>query len=157
MTVARRVFLIGGFAALFAVAIIARGRPPIVESAPVAEPALVAATFSSAFCASCRILRPKLARVMLDYRARPVDFVEFDFTAGAPDRLRDKARARGVLAVYDAGGRATGYTALVDRATGKVLGMLGAGLSEDEMRAEIDAALRKATHTDEARENSFSL
>lgn len=150
MTISRRVFLIGGFAALLALAILARGRPPVVEQPARGEAAVVAATFASAFCGSCAILKPKLARILPDYASAAIDFVEFDFTTGASDALREKAAAKGVLSVYDASKGATGFTMLVDAASGEVLGMLTAGLSEEELRAEIDAALRNATHTEQA-------
>lgn len=150
MSPSRRAFLIGGFAALIALALIARGRPPVVEQAGRGEAALVAATFASAFCGSCAILKPKLARIIPDYADARIDFVEFDFTTGASDALRDKAAAHGVLSVYDASKGATGFTMLVDRASGEALGMLTASLPDEQMRAEIDAALRKATYTEQA-------
>ncbi len=112
------------------------------------EPEIVAATFSSAWCAACRILEPKLARVIPQFADAPVKFVDYDFTFGQRDDIRQAAEADGLAALYDKYEGATGFTALFDPETGAVLAFLTSGLTEKALAAEITEALAIASAPD---------
>lgn len=109
------------------------------------EPALVAATFSSAWCAACKILEPRLARVIPQFADEPVKFVEYDFTFGGEERNRVAALADGLSPeVYDRFAGATGFTLLIDARSGEIIDMLTASHSPKAMRAAIAQALARA-------------
>ena len=111
------------------------------------EPELVAATFSSAWCAACKILEPRMARVIPDFAGEPVKFVKLDFTFGQHKDLRELAVANGLEEPYDRFRGATGFTLLIDRDTGEIIDTLTSAYSEKAMGAALRAALAVAERT----------
>jgi thiol-disulfide isomerase/thioredoxin len=130
------------------------GRAPATsaEAAYDGKPEVVAATFASSWCSSCKILKPKLAKVIPDFSSEPVTFIEFDFTFGPRDELKDEAEAFGLGDLYENNKGATGFTVLVDADTGEVLDTLTMNFSEAAMRSAIGRAIAIASHTDEPAE-----
>jgi thiol-disulfide isomerase/thioredoxin len=119
-------------------------RTPHVSAAYSGTPEVIAASFVSAWCASCKILEPRLARVMPSFSDAPVKFEELDFTFGATPELAERAAVDGYGVVYSRYAGATGFTLLIDRESGEVLDKLTMSDTEQTIRARIDAALRKA-------------
>ena len=118
------------------------------EAAYNGKPEIVAATFASAWCSSCKVLKPKLAKVILGFKNEPVAFVEFDFTFGANDDIRAEAEEYGIETLYDEHKGATGFTVIVDYDTGEVLDTLTMNFSEDAMKSAIARAIAIASSTD---------
>ena len=118
------------------------------EAAFSGKPEVVAATFASAWCSSCKVLKPKLAKVILGFKNEPVAFVEFDFTFGANDDIRAEAEEYGIETLYDEHKGATGFTVIVDYDTGEVLDTLTMNFSEDAMKSAIARAIAIASSTD---------
>jgi len=139
------------FVALFAGAFFFFARSPATnaEAAYHGKPEVVAATFASAWCSSCKILKPKLAKVIPGFKDQPVTFIEFDFTFGPNDNIRAEAEDFGIEDLYDRNEGATGFTVLVDYDTGKILDTLTINFSVDAMRSAISRAVAIASHTDE--------
>ena len=108
------------------------------------EPEIVAATFSAAWCAPCRILEPRLAGVIPRFADDPVKFVKLDFTRGPHEEVEALARREGLSDVYRRFGGASGFTLLVDRETGEVIDMLTIDHSDRAMRAAIAQAIAAA-------------
>ncbi|MCB2113532.1 MAG: hypothetical protein KDD85_08280 [Parvularculaceae bacterium] len=146
----RRIAVIA-FAVLFAAAsyLFVRAPSTNAEAAYRGKPEVVAATFASAWCSSCKVLKPKLARVIPRFKDQPVTFIELDFTFGPSDDIRGEAAQFGVEDLYDRNKGATGFTVLVDYDTGKILDTLTMNFSEDAMRSAISRALAVASYTDE--------
>lgn len=111
------------------------------------EPEVIAATFASAWCASCKILQPRLAEVMPDFADQPVKFVELDFTFGQGGGVEEKARAEGLADIYPRFKGATGFTLLVDRDTGEIIDSLTVDYDKNAMRAAIAQALAIAARS----------
>lgn len=128
------------------------GRAPArsVEAAYDGEPEIVAATFASAWCSSCKILKPTLAKVIPGFRGEPVAFIEFDFTFGPNDDIRAEAARYGIEDLYDRNKGATGFTVLVDYDTGEVLDTLTMNFSEGAMKSAIARAVMIASSTDDS-------
>ncbi|GJL94717.1 MAG: hypothetical protein DHS20C05_11220 [Hyphococcus sp.] len=105
------------------------------------KPEIVAATFSSAWCSSCKILKPRLAAVIPDFVDQPVKFVEFDFTFGQSKDIEEQANAEGVGEIYPQFKGATGFTLLIDRDTGEIVDSLTINHSKKAMRAAIAQAV----------------
>lgn len=114
------------------------------------EPEVIAATFASAWCSSCKILQPRLAEVMPDFAGQPVKFVELDFTFGQSGGLEEKARAEGLAEIYPRFKGATGFTLLVDRDTGDIIDSLTIDYDKKAMRAAIAQALAIAARSGDA-------
>ncbi|WP_428407755.1 thioredoxin domain-containing protein [Hyphococcus sp.] len=114
------------------------------------EPEVIAATFSSAWCSSCKILEPRLAAVMPDFADQPVKFVELDFTFGQGAAVEEKARAEGLAEIYPRFKGATGFTLLVDRDTGEIIDSLTVDYDKNAMRAAIARAIAMAGRGDTA-------
>ncbi|MEL7487552.1 MAG: thioredoxin [Pseudomonadota bacterium] len=134
--------------ALGAVAVIYIGRAPATgataQSAYDGEPEIIAATFASAWCSSCKVLEPRLKKIIPDFRERPVRFIEFDFTFGKNDGHADLAAETGLAEVFDRFQDATGFTLLVDAESGEVIDMLTINHSQDAMRMAIAQAIAVA-------------
>lgn len=114
------------------------------------EPEVIAATFASAWCSSCKILQPRLAEVIPDFAGKPVKFVELDFTFGQRGAVEEQARAEGLEEIYPRFKGATGFTLLVDRDTGEIIDSLTIDHSKPAMRAAIAQALAIAAREDDA-------
>lgn len=134
-----------------AASLAACGRPARSEAAFAGEPEIVAATFASAWCSSCKILQPKLARIIPEFAGAPVAFVEFDFTFGDRAETAAKAERHGVSDIYERNKGATGFTLLIDAETGDILDTLTMNFSEDAMRGALGRAIEIASSTDESR------
>jgi len=109
------------------------------------EPEIVAATFSSAWCSSCKILKPRLADVIPEFSDKPIKFVEFDFTLGQRGEIADQAEAEGLSDIYPRFKGATGFTLLVDTDTGEIVDMLTISHTERAMRAAIAQSIAVAS------------
>ena len=118
------------------------------------EPEVVAATFASAWCSSCKILQPRLAEVMPDFADKPVKFIELDFTFGQRGAVEDQARAEGLEEIYPRFKGATGFTLLVDRETGEIIDSLTINHSKPAMRAAIAQALAVASRSQDAKDDA---
>lgn len=116
------------------------------------EPELIAVTFASAWCSSCKILEPRLASVIPDFADKPVKFIELDFTFGQRGELEQQARAEGLADIYPRFKGATGFTLLVDKDTGEIIDTLTIDYSKQAMRAALARALALAMQTSPAAE-----
>ena len=110
------------------------------------KPEIIAATFSSAWCSSCKILEPRLETVVPDFADKPVKFVKLDFTLGQRGAVAEKAKREGLGDVYPQYKGATGFTLLVDADTGEVVDSLTIRHSEKAMRTAIAQAIATATN-----------
>ncbi len=113
------------------------------------KPEIIVATFSSAWCSSCKILIPRLAKVIPDFADKPVKFVEFDFTFGQRKEIYAQAEAEGLGDLYPRYKGATGFALLVDKETGEILDMLTINHSKQAMRAAISQAVALASRDSE--------
>ncbi len=113
------------------------------------KPEIIAATFNSAWCSSCKILKPKLAKIMPHFAGEAVAFVELDFTFGARDEVKAEAEHYGLGDIYERNKGATGFTLLVDADTGEIVDTLTMNFSESAMKAALAQAIAIASHTDE--------
>ena len=109
------------------------------------KPEIVAATFSSAWCSSCKILEPRLAGVIPDFSDKPVKFVKLDFTLGQRKEIEEKAAAEGLSDIYPRFKGATGFTLLVDTDTGEIIDMLTINHTDRAMRAAIAQSIAVAS------------
>lgn len=105
------------------------------------EPEIVAATFSSAWCSSCKILEPRLAKVIPDFRGSPVKFVDLDFTFGQRGDIEELAEREGLASIYPQFKGATGFTVLFDPQEDEIVDILTINHSQKAMRAAIAQAL----------------
>lgn len=147
----RRIFIaaLAAVAVAGAAALIARA-PATGTSAPFSgKPEIVAATFASAWCSSCKVLQPKLAKVIPSFAGEPVAFVDLDFTFGPRAEIKALAERFAIGALYERNKGATGFTVLVDHDTGEILDTLTMNFSESAMRSAIARALSIASHTDD--------
>ncbi len=150
-----RLLLFLAFAAGGAILFQALRGPGAVSAVFEGEPALIAATFSSEWCAACRVLKPKLAQILPDFAGKPVRFVEYDFTFGQTDAIRAQADADGVGAIYERFKGATGFTVLIDADSGEIIDTLTMNHSPAAMAAALDDALTVAkAHTDDPHKDS---
>lgn len=102
------------------------------------RPRLVAAMFRSSWCASCRIIEPRIEDVREDYEDAAVEFIRFDFTLGRRGGLRERAEEAGISEVFlELEGR-TGFMLLIDRETGQVFEAVTTAYDRDNIRAALD-------------------
>ena len=133
------------FAAVAAFVLFARRPAESAAEAFVGEPQLIAATFNSQWCSACKILKPRLLKVIPSFAGLPVKFVEYDLSFG-PGTAREIAEADGLASVFDRFSKATGYTLLIDADTGEIIDMLTIRHDAGAMRVAIARALDRAQH-----------
>ncbi|MFN0023357.1 MAG: TlpA family protein disulfide reductase [Parvularculaceae bacterium] len=146
----RGIFLLAAFVAALGIAVAVKAPAPDVAQKSAGKASVVAASFTSAWCAACRILEPRLADAMSAFSDRAVEFVDFDFTFGDTLALADLAKAHDLSRLYEANKGATGFTVLVDANTGEIIDTLTMNFSPGDIRAAIERALAIATHTEDA-------
>ncbi len=132
-----------------AVSVSARNRSPSIEQSATGAPRVIAASFTSAWCSSCRILEPRLAEAMPAFKSAAIEFVEFDFTFGETEALAARAAEQGLTRLYDANKGATGFTVLVDARSGEIIDTLTMHFSVADIKGALKRALAIASHTDE--------
>lgn len=137
--------------AIGAVAFFLAGRAPVASAATAyeGEPEIVAATFASGWCSSCKILKPRLAKIIPAFNGEPVKFVEYDFTCGQRPDIRAQAVEDGLEEVFDRFAGGTGFTLLYDPETREIVDILTINYSAKAMRAAVGQALAAARHGDE--------
>lgn len=109
------------------------------QAAAVEErPRLVAAMFRSSWCASCRIIEPRIDDVREDYEDAAVEFIRFDFTLGRRGELRERAEDAGISDVFLQLEGRTGFMLLIDRETGQVFEAVTTSYDRDNIRAALD-------------------
>ncbi len=144
----RFLFVLTGFF-IFGVAAIGQGILRIHAAAQAKIPAgatsedaqIVAVTFSSKWCGPCKILKPRLEAVKPAFASQPVRFIELNFTLGPKENFVELAQSEGFAQVYKDYHKATGYTVLVNRETGKQLDIITADYSKQAIKAAISRAL----------------
>lgn len=109
------------------------------------EPEVIAATFESAWCSACKILKPRLAEVIPEFAGQPVKFVSLDFTFGQRDEVERQAAAEGLAEIYPRFKGATGFTLLVDRDTGEIIDSLTIDYDKKAMRTAIAQSIALAS------------
>ncbi|MEL7491617.1 MAG: thioredoxin domain-containing protein [Pseudomonadota bacterium] len=114
------------------------------QEAYAGEPEILAATFASAWCSSCKILEPRLAKVMPAFRDQPVKFIDLDFTFGKTKAHQELAAENGFEDAYERFKSGTGYTLLIDAQTGDVIDVITMNHSAQAMRAAIAQAIAVA-------------
>ncbi|WDI32366.1 thioredoxin domain-containing protein [Hyphococcus flavus] len=136
-----------GIIAIGAVAFFTFGRSAATDAEYVydGEPEIIAATFESAWCSACKILKPRLAKVIPDFADKPVKFVSLDFTFGQRADIEKQAAAEGLADIYPRFEGATGFTLLVDKDTGEIIDSLTVSYDENAMRAAIAQAVAIAS------------
>ena len=132
-----------------ALSVSGRSRSPSIEQSATVAPQLIAASFTSAWCASCRILEPRLSEVMPAFKDSAIEFVKFDFTFGETPELADRAAALGLTRLYEANKGATGFTVLVDARSGEIVDTLTMNFTVADIKLALNRALAIASHTDE--------
>jgi len=137
------------FVAAFALAIAVQGPTPVVAQTAKGAPDVIAASFTSAWCSSCRILEPRLAQAMPAFADQAVEFVEFDFTFGETETLAALAADHNLTRLYEANKGATGFTVLVDARSGAIVDTLTMNFTASDIAKAIGRALAIASHTDD--------
>lgn len=137
------VFVLAVGVALFAA--FGRTSATDAEYSYVEAPEIIAATFSSAWCSSCKILEPRLEALVPEFTDQPVKFVKLDFTLGQRGAVAKKATREGLGDIYPQYKGATGFTLLVDAETGEIIDSLTIKHSEQAMRAAIAQAITIAS------------
>ncbi len=109
------------------------------------RPNLVGAMFFSAWCGSCKILEPRLQKILPEFEGRAVEFAKFDFTMGADEEQAAKASELGVEKVYLDNKGSTGFMALIDRRSDRMLVALTPRMTDAQIRAAINAAIKQVS------------
>lgn len=143
----RNDLILAAVVAISSLVFVFASRAPAASAATAfdGEPEIVAATFASGWCSSCKILKPRLANVIPAFDGKPVKFVEYDFTFGPRPEIRAQAVADGLEPVYDRFTGATGFTLLYDPKSREIIDILTIDYSEKAMRAAIGQALAIAS------------
>ena len=114
-----------------------------VEAAEAEEPKVIGLMFYSDSCGSCKTLDPKVKTASKDYAEQPILFVTFDHSN---DTTKNQsallASALDMEKVYGAQKKASGFLLLVDPKSGEVISKLTKTMSEDDIKAEFDKALK---------------
>lgn len=140
----RRVFVVLA-TALAAFVVFARQSPQSVVADGTGKAELVVVTFSSAWCAPCRLLKPRLAAAVPKFQSAPVRFVELDYTFGPEPDVSGLTDVPGAADFVARSGGATGYTALLDADTGEIISTLTSAHSQRGIENEIHLALSVAS------------
>jgi len=119
------------------------GTVSLAAAADPVEPKVVGLMFFADTCASCKVLDPKIQAVKGEFVEEPILFATFDHSNdGTKAQAAMLAAALGVGDIYAAQEKASGFLVLVDAKTKQPVGKLTRDMSEDDIKAEINKALK---------------
>jgi thiol-disulfide isomerase/thioredoxin len=125
------------------VAITLIGITNLATAAQPVEPKVVGLMFWADTCASCKVLDPKIHAVKQEFVAQPILFATFDHSNDATKlQAAMLAAALGVGDIYKAQQKASGFLILVDAGTKQSVGKLTRDMSEEDIRKELNKALK---------------
>lgn len=115
------------------------------EQPTTEKPQVVGLLFYADWCASCKVLDPKLDEVKKQLMDEPIYFTRMDMT---DDRTKKQSEMLaewvGLGEIYREHAPKTGFMLLIDPQTKKVLSKLTKTQSEAELKAAMEEALAKA-------------
>jgi hypothetical protein len=115
----------------------------LATAAEPVEPKVVGLMFWADTCASCKVLDPKIHAVKGEFVEQPILFATFDHSNNATKAQAAMLAATvGVGDVYKAQEKASGFLILVDAKTKQPIGKLTRDMSEENIRTEINKALK---------------
>lgn len=110
------------------------------------KPQVIGLLFYADWCASCKVLEPKLDAVKKGFTDKPVLFTRVDMTDDyTKSQSKLLAGALGLGSLYAENAPKTGYMILINASNKKVLGKLDKAQSEEQIKANIAAALSSAS------------
>ena len=140
-------FLLASFAALSACSESAEPVTATYSLAEIQEAKVIAVLSYAQWCASCKILTPKINAVRADYEKRGMVFVSLDFTDKNISEFYAEAAADGVegpVRNYFNGGVITGRLMLISPEGEMLARPVNMNHTPEEIRARFDKALLKA-------------
>lgn len=106
------------------------------------KPDVIGLLFYADWCASCKVLEPKLNAVKKSFADKPILFTRVDLTDDySKSQSKLLAGALGLSEIYTENAPKTGFMLLISTKDKKVLGKLVKTQSEDEIKTGIAAAL----------------
>jgi len=112
--------------------------PAAQAKTPAAEPQTYAVLFYADWCGSCKTLDPKVTEARQSLADSPILFLTFDLTDDASKHQSAMlAEAVGLDSLYTENGGKTGYLAIVEASSGKVLGKLTKSDSAEAIAAKL--------------------
>lgn len=106
------------------------------------KPKVVGVLFYADWCASCKVLDPKLDEVKKQFMDQPIYFTRVDLTDDCTKKQSGMlAEWVGLGEIYREHASKTGYMLLIDPQTKKVLSKLTKAQSEAELKAAMEDAL----------------
>jgi thiol-disulfide isomerase/thioredoxin len=115
----------------------------LATAAEPVEPKVVGLMFFADTCASCKVLDPKIQAVKAEYVEQLILFATFDHSNDVTKvQAAMLAAALGVGDIYKAQEKASGFLILVDAKTKQPVGKLTRDMSEEDIKTEINKALK---------------
>ncbi len=108
-----------------------------------AQPKVVGLMFYSDTCGSCKILDPKIQSVKKDFVTQPILFATLDHSNdGSKNQAALLAESLGLSKVYAAQEKASGFLLLVNPESGEIITKVSRDMSEADIKAAFDQALK---------------
>ena len=121
-----------------------------VMEAPISAPATTIVAFHADWCGGCKILAPKMEKVMemLDEETKSqFSMLKFDFTDNettANSRALAEEKGLSSLISSPTGKPATGMLKIIDTASGEILTKIHYNMSEEEITNAIKTATQRS-------------
>ena len=115
---------------------------PAKQESKIEPPKVLAVLFYADWCASRKVLEPKINQVKREFQGKPVLFTRFDFTDKfTGDQSGRYAALIGLDNYYRENDGKTGFMLLIDTQTKKLLGKITKDKSADEIKTMLTHAL----------------
>jgi len=102
-----------------------------------ATPDIYVVMFSARWCAPCKVVEPRLERILRTFNDPRIEYVNIDISAGNGDLNAHTVFDRGLVQQYNTWLGVTGFAAIVDGDTKQTMGCVNLTYDENSMAQHI--------------------
>jgi len=107
------------------------------QSYQTVTPDIYVVMFSASWCAPCKVVEPRLEKILTEFNDPRIEYVNIDISSGNGDVNAHAVFDRGIVQQYNTWLGVTGFAAIVDADTKQTMGCVNLTYDERSMAQHI--------------------